>query len=229
MTKKTLAVIASVSCLALATSANAAVFMFNASGTGGDGPESASATINTSPTQITIDLSSLIANPTGAGQLVSGIELMLGSTPGSATFGGGTGTLINIAPGGAVTPDGTTTTHWGDALVGSNLFVATAGTGSAGGSPINLIIGPGPYTNANPSITGRNPSIQNPGHFTINLTGLTGALTVTGVQFEFGTGPDNTLPGVAVPEPAIWALMLFGVGAIGATMRASRRTTLATA
>jgi hypothetical protein len=35
--------------------------------------------------------------------------------------------------------------------------------------------------------------------------------------------------GAAVPEPATWALMLFGVGAIGATMRAIRRTTLATA
>ena len=35
--------------------------------------------------------------------------------------------------------------------------------------------------------------------------------------------------GGAVPEPATWALMLFGVGAIGAAMRSSRRTALATA
>jgi len=34
---------------------------------------------------------------------------------------------------------------------------------------------------------------------------------------------------VAVPEPATWAMMLLGIGAIGAAMRASRRTTLATA
>ena len=34
---------------------------------------------------------------------------------------------------------------------------------------------------------------------------------------------------VAVPEPATWALMLFGVGAIGAAMRSSRRSALATA
>lgn len=33
----------------------------------------------------------------------------------------------------------------------------------------------------------------------------------------------------AVPEPATWAMMLFGVGAIGATMRASRRKAAAPA
>lgn len=28
---------------------------------------------------------------------------------------------------------------------------------------------------------------------------------------------------VSVPEPAAWAMMLFGLGAIGATMRVARR------
>src|SRR5262245_42979818 len=99
--------------LLLLTSAAQAISMsFTASGVGGDGPESASATVTTAAGTVTVVLSSLITNPTAAGQLVSDIEINLGGgVPASASLSSASGTTINIASGGAVTPGGAIT-HW---------------------------------------------------------------------------------------------------------------------
>ncbi len=169
------------------------VTTYTASGTSCDGPESGAATITVSNGQIIVTLSSNLLNPTSAGQEVSGIQFMLGNTPISASLASAAGTLINIAPGGAVTPYSGTINHWGVALSGSTLTLATAGTGAAGGKPIDLIIGAGSYTNANSSITGRNPQIQGTATFVLNVPGVTATTSVTAVKIEFGTGPDAVL------------------------------------
>jgi hypothetical protein len=176
--------------LGLPSEARAGTVMFTASGTGGDGPESASATLTTGINSLSVMLSSLLANPTGAGQEVSGIYIFLRTAPTSVSLTSRSGTLIDIASGGIVTPYGGSITHWGAASSGTEIFLATAGTGAVGGKPIDLIIGPGPYTNANPSITGRNPQIQNTGTFALSLLGEPNP-TISSVMFEFGTGPDN--------------------------------------
>src|SRR5215470_4537499 len=200
--------------LLLTSAAQAISMSFTASGVGGDGPESASATVATGAGTVTVMLSSLITNPTAAGQLVSDLEINLGVVPSSASLASASGTTINIAPGGAVTPGGAIT-HWGATVSGGTIFLATAGTGAPGGSPINLIIGSGPYTNANSSITGRNPQIQNTGTFNLTTAGVTAATPINSAVFEFGTGPDSTLPGVPVPEffslPE-WCLVLLLLG-----------------
>src|SRR5215813_8597966 len=175
--------------LLLTSAAQAISMSFTASGTGGDGPESASATVTTGAGTVTVVLSSLINNPTAAGQLVSGIQINLGGgVPATPSLSSATGTTINIAPGGAFTPGGAIT-HWGATVSGGTIFLATAGTGAPGGSPINLIIGSGPYTNANPSITGRNPQIQNTGTFNLTTAGVTAATPINSAVFEFGCSP----------------------------------------
>lgn len=59
---------------------------------------------------------------------------------------------------------------------------------------------------------------------------------VTGLTFDVGTGvtnismtqtPYSVDTGGAVPEPATWAMMILGLGAIGAVMRSRRRAALA--
>jgi len=55
---------------------------------------------------------------------------------------------------------------------------------------------------------------------------------ITSLAFTFDPGIDNakqfrvTLPGVAVPEPAAWAMMILGLGAIGASMRRRHKTSV---
>src|SRR5262245_250940 len=196
--------------LLLLTSAAQAISMsFTASGVGGDGPESASATVTTGAGTVTVVLSSLITNPTAAGQLVSDIAINLGGgVPASASLSSASGTTINIASGGAVTPGGLIT-HWGATVVGGTIFLATAGLGAPGGMPINLIIGTAAsYPAANPSITNRNPSIQGTGTFLLTTPNVLATTPITSVVFSFGTGPDTTLPGVPVPEPT--SLLLTG-------------------
>ena len=161
---------------------------YTATGNCSDGNENATATITTENGEIIVTLSSNVVNATSAGQEVSGITFSLGGAPGAASLGSAAGTLINIVSGGAVTLYSGSITHWGLAESGSTLTLATAGNGSVGGKPIDLIIGNGSYTNANPSITGRDPQIQGTGTFIINAPGVTAGTTINNVQIEFGTG-----------------------------------------
>ncbi len=136
------------------------------------------------------------ANPTGAGQLISGLSFALlnaGTTlPETGTLSG----TISNGSGGAVTVlDGsfnpTTTTsdgNWQLQAGGSSGFYLNDLTG---GKPKDMIIGPGPYTDANSSITGHSPSYAGTVEFSIsNIAGLTTSTDLSSADFYYGTGPD---------------------------------------
>jgi hypothetical protein len=216
-------------CTGLATApAKADVYMFGGSGSGSDGSVSATAQITTSVNSLSVTLTDLLANPTSIGQTLSGVIITLATAPTGATLQPGTANLIDFSGATPVTSTGPID-HWGATVSGGDVFLATAGTGSEGGMPTYLIVGPGPYTNANASLGVHSPLIDQTGTFTIDLTGAgTTAPVVTGVQFLFGTGPDTTVPGVpGVPEPATWAMLILGFGMIGAGLRLRRRPALA--
>ncbi|MBN8815554.1 MAG: PEPxxWA-CTERM sorting domain-containing protein [Sphingomonas sp.] len=67
------------------------------------------------------------------------------------------------------------------------------------------------------------------------LTTDAGAATPAGVSFDLGAGSSNAgLTGfsggsdavVPVPEPATWAMMLVGFGAVGGMLRSRRKATI---
>ena len=249
MSFKTL--IAGAAALAISGVGSAQAATWIASGTGINGPESAHAVITANSNVLTVQLTDLLATPPSAGQELSGIELFFADDPTSATLNSSSGTLITINAGrhGAANTWTTDTTdsitHWGVALSDGNLFLATAGTGAQGGTPVDLIIdGGGNYSNANSSIVGHDPQIQGGGTFNLTLGGLTSPV-ITGVTFEFGTQAENTLSGTctslcgvttitqqetnAVPAPATWALMIGGFFGAGLMLRSRRRQAAAQA
>jgi len=87
--------------------------------------------------------------------------------------------------------------------------------------PATLIIGPGPYTNANGSITDNdphNPFIDPSATWTLAFAGATASTVISNVVFSFGKQPGAN---VAVPIPA--AVWLFGSGLLGLVAIARRR------
>ena len=231
--------------LCAASAASATVWTF--SGSTSDGPVSASALLTwSSATDILgVTLTNLEDGSTtkSAGQLVSGVEITLSSptpAPSFVSISSSSGTVVDLS--GAPTPvfPGGPILHWGTDCCASgspgpgesNLFLATAGTGAAGGPPKYMIIGDsstGLFPDVNSSITGstHNPSVLGSATFNLLLGGETDpTLLVNSLVFEFGTGPDHfgtgTIPGGggggpvgSIPEPSTWAMMILGFVGLG--------------
>ncbi|MGH6987914.1 MAG: PEPxxWA-CTERM sorting domain-containing protein [Caulobacteraceae bacterium] len=214
--------------LAMSGAASASTVVYSASGSGSDGALSGQATISTGSGLLTVDLSSLEANPISIGQEVSGIVITFASAPPSFSSFTQSGQLISVNSDGTFSDVSGSPSHWDDAVSVNSLYIATAGTGSKSGKPVDLIIGPGTgtapdyYSNANASIVrAHTPQIQGTGIFTLAYTGP--APLIQSVSIEFGTGPDTVLAGsVPVPEPATWAMLIAGMAMAGGLMRRSR-------
>ncbi len=229
--RKLLGMAAVASVLGLASGAQASTVWTFSGQSAKDGAVDATATINFTATGITVGLDDLLANPKSDGQTLSGIQIFFNTLPTSASLTSASGTEINIAKGGGTSGDDNIIHHWGTALSGGSLFLDTAGTGSAGGQPFDLIIGPGPYTNANAGLVGKSPYILDLGNFSVALGGLTSTSYITKVNLNFGTETDLHSatcsgdcgpPTGGVPEPASWMTMILGLGGIGAMMRRQR-------
>jgi hypothetical protein len=226
---------------------SAATWSFSGS-IGGDTLDgSATLTWNLTTKVLGVTLTNLLdgATTVGAGELLSGIEINIATSPTSTIVSPLTGDVVDLTnPLSPVITAGGLVGHWGTGILGGNLFLETAGPFAQTGTPRYMIIGSsstGTYPGANPSITNNhNPSVIGPATFDLTLAGeTTPTLFVHSVDLLFGTGPDHTelalLPdgspsgfiGPSIPEPSTWAMLIVGLMGLGyAAFRHTERARL---
>src|SRR5205085_1161393 len=107
---------------------------YTASGTGPDGAEAGKAVISVSGNTMTITLTSLTPDAASDGQNLSSLEFLFAAAPPTVSSLTAAGQLIKVNADGTWSDVSGAITHWGTAAVGNSLYLATAGTGSTGGT-----------------------------------------------------------------------------------------------
>jgi hypothetical protein len=211
--------------------------LWTASANSSDGPLDASANFTISNGQIQVEITNLL-NPTvikSAGQAVSDLVFTISNAPGTNSSKSASGQLAEIGSRGSVTDVSGSPGRWigletgnkgkvlgGFGISGKTITLETIG----GGQPSEMILpanGGGKYSAANASITdGKfSPFVDGKATFTLNLSGVTHATTISAVTFSFGTQPDHFLAGkdnpiilqpASVPEGS--SLAFAGLGAL---------------
>src|SRR5262245_40667636 len=214
----------STACLALAIGLDAASITYTTPGgstdTAGD-PVSASALFTSSNGTLTIALNNLQPNIKAAGQLLTDLEFTL-NVGGTSALLQSSATTVFVNGDGSTSPGSTGSAGWGFGTNGGHLIVCAICGNSTLSTPVSDaptrgIIGPGPYTNANPSIAGNgphNPFIDEQAIFTIHDASINSDTLVTSATFSFGTAFGDDVPGQGssnTPEPITCALTGAGL------------------
>jgi hypothetical protein len=180
----------------LAVDQNMTTQTYTVNSTDPDGDVNASAQVTVSGNTITVVLTDLTTDVDSDGQALSGVKLDFASAPTAPTTLAQAGQLM-YDNSGTWTSESGDPTHWGTAVSGNSLYLATAGIGAQPNEPFNLIVdgNAGDATDANKSVPNHDPHISNTGTFTLTFSGPPPSLS--GLSFEFGTNPQDT--GYTIP------------------------------
>jgi hypothetical protein len=195
---------------------------FLGSGSGSDGALGASAAFTTSAGSLSVTITNTLAASQiiSAGQAVSDLSFILSNAPGTLGGSTATGTFATFSGSAIPTLAAGNPTRWlgvgggNFSMVGNTITLEAIG----GGQPDQLILPLGTtYPAANASITNGmfSPFIDGSLAFTLLLSGVTEATTITGATFSFGTGPDTFIQGNVSPVPLPGTLPLFASGLFG--------------
>jgi hypothetical protein len=199
------------------------------------GSVNASAVFATGPGTLTITLSDLLASPTSMGQLLSSVQFGLSSSLNGSASMSSSATERTVNSNSSFTEGSTVSTGWALQLSGGGgvfICVICPAGGTPGPTalpPSHVIIGAGPYMNANNSITGNgphNPFLDETATFTISDSAITSATIASDVAFGFGTQFGSVVQGQvsapAVPENRTMLLIGTGLILIGSFKRLAR-------
>jgi hypothetical protein len=168
-----------------------------------DGSVNASANFTVGDGFVTITLANGLANPTSAGQLLSGLAFTLQSCTTGGTLGSTSANLRVVARGGMFKDLGPSSTGWAlNDNFNGGYFLCVLCTDLGGTGPKHLLIGDpatdGKYDSANGSIAGNkphNPFTQGQATFLINIPGVMATDSVTSATFFFSTQEGVSSPG----------------------------------
>jgi hypothetical protein len=225
---KTLALVAALSVSLMATAAHAVTFVFT--GTNADGNTvSATMDITAVGDHVTMRVTNNTAGMFASNQAISDILLNFTTDVTGATNFGQTGQRGIINADGTVTLIAGDPTRWDASNPGGNTYLDVLG----GGSPTEMIAS-NSIGDPNGGLANFNPYIMGDAFFTFDLLGASN-LRIADMQFSFGTNHEFIGHGTCtfgcggvinptgvVPEPATWAMMILGVGGIGAMLRRKR-------
>lgn len=228
----------------MAAPAQATTYDFAFSGTcGSSGACASTAAITPGDGILTVVLTDTLANPASPAELLSGISFSISGALGTPSLTSQSGALVDITGNGPAISVSGNPTHWGVGTASGQIVLETAGSASAGGTPIDMIIGPGNasgnYTNANGGVKSGNfdPYVNQTATFVIADSSAASSTSVTAVTFNFGTTPDyaqgGTFTGTSTtgtytgstnaPEPASMTLLGSALAGLAATARRRRK------
>lgn len=197
------------------------------------GSVNASAVFATGPGTLTVTLSDLLANPTSMGQLLSNVQFALSSSLNGSANMSSSATERTVNSDNSFTEGGTVSTGWALQVSGGAMICMICPNNASPAPtdpPSHLIIGAGPYTNANGSIAGNGPHnafLDETATFTISDSAITSATVASDVVFGFGTQFGSDVTGqvsnaAAVPENGTMLLIGMGLILIGSFKRLAR-------